>query len=74
MAATLAHLEGLDAHAAAVERRLAVLEQRLVNAPAPSPTSIARPDILGVDPYEHAAWDPALERLHANELPWRSSD
>ena len=25
-AATLAHLEGLDAHAAAVERRLAVLE------------------------------------------------
>jgi histidinol dehydrogenase len=28
VAATLAHLEGLDAHAAAVERRLAVLEQR----------------------------------------------
>jgi histidinol dehydrogenase len=27
VAATLAHLEGLDAHAAAVERRLAVLEQ-----------------------------------------------
>jgi histidinol dehydrogenase len=28
VAATLAHLEGLDAHAAAVERRLAVLESR----------------------------------------------
>ncbi|HTC54428.1 MAG TPA: histidinol-phosphate transaminase [Steroidobacteraceae bacterium] len=40
---------------------------------APSPTSIARPDILSVDPYEHAAWNPALERLHANELPWRNS-
>jgi histidinol-phosphate aminotransferase len=22
--------------------------------------------------YEHAVWEPALERLHANELPWRS--
>ena len=40
---------------------------------APSPTSIARPDILSVDPYEHAVWDPTLERLHANELPWRGS-
>ncbi len=40
---------------------------------ATSPTTIARPDILNVDPYEHALWDPTLERLHANELPWRSS-
>ncbi len=39
----------------------------------PAPTSIARPDILTLDPYEHAAWDPTLERMHANELPWRSS-
>jgi histidinol-phosphate aminotransferase len=39
-----------------------------------SPVSIARPDILQVDPYEHAAWDPTLERLHANELPWRNGD
>jgi histidinol-phosphate aminotransferase len=39
---------------------------------APSPTALARPDILTVDPYEHALWDPTLERLHANELPWRS--
>jgi histidinol-phosphate aminotransferase len=22
--------------------------------------------------YEHAVWEPELERLHANELPWRS--
>jgi histidinol-phosphate aminotransferase len=22
--------------------------------------------------YEHAVWEPTLERLHANELPWRS--
>ena len=39
----------------------------------PAPTSIARPDILNLDPYEHALWDPTLERMHANELPWRSS-
>src|SRR6202034_233347 len=39
----------------------------------PAPTSIARPDILNLDPYEHALWDPTLERLHANELPWRGS-
>lgn len=32
---------------------------------------IARPDILRLQPYQHAAWDPALERLHANENPWR---
>ena len=31
---------------------------------AASPTSIARPDILVLDPYEHAAWNPQLERLH----------
>jgi histidinol-phosphate aminotransferase len=32
---------------------------------------LARPDILLLAPYEHAAWRPELERLHANELPWR---
>jgi histidinol-phosphate aminotransferase len=31
----------------------------------------ARPDILALSPYSHAAWEPSLERLHANELPWR---
>ena len=39
-----------------------------------SPTlALARPDILALQAYEHALWDPALERLHANELPWRAS-
>jgi histidinol-phosphate aminotransferase len=36
------------------------------------PLSLARPEILALRPYEHAAWDPRLERLHANESPWRS--
>ncbi len=31
---------------------------------------LARPDILALKVYEHAAWRPQLERLHANELPW----
>ncbi|MET0280469.1 MAG: histidinol-phosphate transaminase [Steroidobacteraceae bacterium] len=31
----------------------------------------ARPDIRAMAPYSHAAWEPALTRLHANELPWR---
>ena len=34
-------------------------------------THLARPDIVALAPYEHAAWLPHLERLHANELPWR---
>ena len=32
---------------------------------------LARPDIVALEPYEHASWEPSLERLHANELPWR---
>ncbi|MBS0388675.1 MAG: histidinol-phosphate transaminase [Proteobacteria bacterium] len=35
-------------------------------------TEIARPDIRALAPYRHAAWEPGLVRLHANELPWRS--
>ncbi len=35
------------------------------------PLSLARPEILALKAYEHAAWDPSLERLHANESPWR---
>jgi histidinol-phosphate aminotransferase len=31
----------------------------------------ARPDIRALAPYSHAAWEPSLQRLHANELPWR---
>jgi histidinol-phosphate aminotransferase len=34
--------------------------------------SLARPDILELQPYQHAAWDPTLERMHANEMPWRA--
>ena len=32
---------------------------------------LARPEILALEPYAHAAWRPALTRLHANEAPWR---
>jgi histidinol-phosphate aminotransferase len=35
-------------------------------------TKLARPEIVALKPYEHASWEPTLERLHANELPWRS--
>jgi len=35
-------------------------------------TELARPDIVALKAYEHAVWEPELERLHANELPWRS--
>jgi histidinol-phosphate aminotransferase len=34
----------------------------------------ARPDILTLKPYEHAAWEPSLERMHANEMPWRATE
>ena len=33
---------------------------------------LMRPDILALQPYQHAAWRPELERLHANEMPWRA--
>ena len=33
--------------------------------------ALARPDILQLQPYSHAAWMPSLTRLHANEAPWR---
>ena len=29
---------------------------------------------MALKPYEHASWEPSLERLHANELPWRHAD
>jgi histidinol-phosphate aminotransferase len=35
-------------------------------------TDLARPDIVALKAYEHASWEPTFERLHANELPWRS--
>ena len=34
--------------------------------------ALARPEIVALKPYSHAAWDPSLDRLHANELPWRA--
>jgi histidinol-phosphate aminotransferase len=33
--------------------------------------ALARPEILTLKPYSHAAWLPSLVRLHANEVPWR---
>ena len=32
---------------------------------------LAREEIIGLRPYAHAAWEPSLRRLHANEVPWR---
>lgn len=34
---------------------------------------LARPDILTLQPYVHAVWNPVYERLHANENPWRAA-
>jgi len=34
--------------------------------------SLARPDIVALKAYSHASWNPAFDRLHANELPWRA--
>jgi histidinol-phosphate aminotransferase len=34
---------------------------------------LARADIVALRVYEHAAWRPELQRLHANELPWDPS-
>jgi histidinol-phosphate aminotransferase len=33
---------------------------------------LARPEIVALKAYSHASWDPAYDRLHANELPWRA--
>jgi histidinol-phosphate aminotransferase len=33
--------------------------------------ALARPEILSLKPYSHAAWMPSMTRLHANEAPWR---
>ena len=34
--------------------------------------ALARPEIVALKAYSHASWDPAFDRLHANELPWRA--
>jgi len=36
-------------------------------------SSLARPEIVALKPYAHAAWLPTHTRLHANEAPWRAS-
>ena len=74
-ARTLATLEGLDAHALAVDLRLAQLEKMpstsdSMGAVDRQVLSLARPSIRDLRAYEHATWDPRLERLHANESPW----
>ena len=33
--------------------------------------ALARPEIVTLKAYAHAAWLPSLTRLHANEAPWR---
>ncbi len=33
--------------------------------------NLARPEIVSLKAYAHAAWLPSLTRLHANEAPWR---
>lgn len=33
--------------------------------------SLARAEIVSLEPYAHAAWLPSLIRMHANEAPWR---
>ncbi|MGH8176199.1 MAG: histidinol-phosphate transaminase [Steroidobacter sp.] len=35
--------------------------------------ALARPEIVALQPYQHAAWEPSLERMHANEMPWRAA-
>jgi histidinol dehydrogenase len=74
----LAGLEGLDAHAAAVSVRLAAIEDAAGNAEVslarPETLAVvflARPEIVTLQAYAHAAWRPTLTRLHANEAPWR---
>jgi hypothetical protein len=69
-AVTLATLEGLDAHANAGARAA----RRTGSEARMNPIlELARPDILSLQAYQHAAWEPSLERMHANEMPWRAS-
>lgn len=80
-ASILAGLEGLDAHALAVDVRLQSLSAQATSNDetfgADEATELvrrlARPEILAMRAYEHAHWDPHFERLHANESPWSPS-
>jgi len=74
-ASTLARLEGLDAHALAVDLRLKALQDSAESEPTDTRRNdllsrLARPAIVSMRAYEHAHWDARFERLHANESPW----
>ena len=42
-----------------------------MNTTNASPLGLLRADLLALEPYRHAPWEPGLTRLHANESPWR---
>ena len=44
-----------------------------IEADLESVLALARPEIRALKPYSHAQWDPRLQRLHANESPWRAA-
>jgi histidinol-phosphate aminotransferase len=45
-----------------------------MNGAADNPlVALAREEIISLRPYAHAAWQPTLRRLHANEAPWRAA-
>jgi len=46
---------------------------RCTDMPVNKNLALARPDIRALQPYQHADWAPQLERMHANEMPWRAS-
>lgn len=74
-ASTLARLEGLDAHALAVDLRLEALRtsgstESTSTQADDAVIKLARPAIASLRAYEHAHWDSRFERLHANESPW----
>lgn len=41
-----------------------------MNSAVDTVLALARPELRVLKAYEHARWDPSLERLHANESPW----
>ena len=67
----------------AATRRTGCPRQRRARPAAPNSTPEARMNrILRagaartfslLQPYQHAAWEPSLERMHANEMPWRAT-
>ena len=69
---TLARLEGLDAHARAVEVRVERLDDDATagRQRMSSVIDLARPEIRKLVPYEAAKYADGLVRLNANETPW----